>query len=206
MPEVDVTSTDTGALDVQEDLTHCQISTPLHNLQAGFCLSNPQIMLWVCVDTDICLRRRNCCCAHLAALCLKSNDWEEKMSKEGISMIYQRNRAARKERRHRRNRQLPVLRGISIRGCPRRAARCTPLPQSVTPCPASRLEWAEKPTNGNPPTPREQSFRFGALATGTRAILFSGIYPILLLSCGSHAAKLTMFGVVLRWTLAVDSR
>ena len=98
MPEVDVTSADTGTLDVQENLAHCQISTPLHNLQAGLCFSNPQIMLRVCIDTDICLSRRNCCCAHLAALCLKSNDWEEKMSEEGISMIYQRNSASRKER------------------------------------------------------------------------------------------------------------
>ena len=168
VPEVDVTSANTSALDVQKNLTNCEISTPLDNLQTGLCLSNPQVMLWVCVNTNVCLSRRNCgCCAHLAALCLKSKDWEEKMSEEGIPKSSRRNRRTKKKKSSKGDRQLLILlRGISIRGAPRRAARCTPLSPNVTPCPARRLEWVEKPTNGNPPTPRSRSFGFGALPTG----------------------------------------
>ena len=75
VPEVDVTSANASALDIQKDLTNLEISTPLHLLEAGLSLSNPQIMLWICVNANVCLCRRNCGgCAHLAALCLKSKD------------------------------------------------------------------------------------------------------------------------------------
>lgn len=80
VPEVNVTSANTGALHVQKDLANLEVSAPLHFLKTGLCLSNPEVVLWVRVNTDVCLCRRNGCSgAHLAALCLKSDDWEEKM-------------------------------------------------------------------------------------------------------------------------------
>lgn len=89
---------------------------------------------------------------------------------------------------------------------PRCTPRWTPLSPNVTACPARRLEWVEKPTNGNPATPRSRSFGLGVVITEARAMLFWEIYPGILLSCGCNAANLTMFGVVLRWTLAVEAR
>lgn len=38
---MNVTSADTSALDVQENLANCEISTSLDNLEAGLSLSNP---------------------------------------------------------------------------------------------------------------------------------------------------------------------
>jgi hypothetical protein len=61
MPEMNVTSTDTRALDVQQNLSRLQISTSLHLVQARFRLRNPELVRGVCVNANVRLGRLDIC-------------------------------------------------------------------------------------------------------------------------------------------------
>lgn len=55
MPEMNVTSADTGAFDIDQNLARLQVSSSLHFLQTGLRLCNPEIMRGVGVNTNVCL-------------------------------------------------------------------------------------------------------------------------------------------------------
>lgn len=53
MPEVDVTTANTGALDIEKNLSWLQVSTSLHFLQTRFRLRDPKIVRGVRVNTNV---------------------------------------------------------------------------------------------------------------------------------------------------------
>jgi hypothetical protein len=61
MPEMNITSANSRALDIQQHLADLQIATLLYRLQAWLCFSDPKIVLWVRVDTNVRLGRLDLC-------------------------------------------------------------------------------------------------------------------------------------------------
>ena len=53
MPEVDVTTANTGALDIEKNLSWLQVSTSLHFLPTRFRLRDPKIVRGVRVNTNV---------------------------------------------------------------------------------------------------------------------------------------------------------